>query len=94
MDKWRILLKENGIERDIHKPSVEPYLKNIGKYTYSYFDFDGVIYYSQTNCGEWHDEDCLIEISEGEYAQLMKIMDEYDKKNLSATNDEEKVVED
>lgn len=86
---WKALLKENGIEKSIYKPSVEPYLKNVGKYKYRYFDQEGVIYYTQTNCGEWHDEDCLIEISEEEYNNIMK---EYDERVSNVNDDEEKVV--
>lgn len=89
MAKWNRLLKENGVESDIFKPSVEPYLKNVGKYKYRYFDQEGVIYYAQTNCGEWHDEDCLIEISEEEYNNIMK---EYDERVSNVNDDEEKVV--
>lgn len=87
--KWNNLLKENGIEKSIYKPSVEPYLKNVGKYKYRYFDQEGVIYYTQTDCGEWHDEDCLIEISEEEYNNIMK---EYDERVSNVNDDEEKVV--
>ena len=89
MRKWRELLLENNIEKNIVKPSLEPYLKNIGKYEYRYFDQEGVIYYTQTNCSEWYDHDCLEEISEDEY---MAIMTEYDKKFSNAKDDEEKVV--
>lgn len=87
MKRWKELLLDNGIEQDIYKPSLEPYLKNIGKYEYRYFEQDGVIYYTQTNCGEWHDEECLLEISQEEYE---KIMDDYDKNVLNAQKDEEK----